>query len=328
MPDKYLYIIPFFSFFFSIIIILLGKKMIKNRDLISKGIPLVGGLSIGLPCFVAGALFFYCSGCPAGKAIGILTSSLLMFIFGVIDDRYELSVKAKIATQSAAICLLVLQGIQTHIVYVGNIANIVVTFIWIIGITNAFNHLDIMDGLAGSVAFIANLAFFIFGYVNRNMLVMVLALTLGGALSSFLIFNFPPAKIYMGNSGSHFLGFVLASMALINSYAPLERPIALLAPLFILGLPILDTCFLIIMRIRQKKSPFMKSDDHLAIRFLKSGYSKKKTLSIMFLITAAFSLSGLCLSRLLNPLALLPVLIIIFIGVNIIIKTNRAGNSG
>lgn len=328
MADNYLYIIPFFSLFLSIVIILLGKKFFKNRALISKGIPIVGGLSIGLPCFLAGALVLYLSGCLAKELTGILTSSLLMFIFGVIDDRYELSVKAKIATQAAAICLLILQGVQTRIVYIGDIPNIAITFIWIIGITNAFNHLDIMDGLAGLVAFVANLAFFITGYVNGNMLVIVLTLALGGALISFLVFNFPPAKIYMGNSGSHFLGFVLASMALVNSYAPLERPLALLTPLFILGLPILDTCFLIIIRIRQKRSPFRKSDDHLAIRLLKSGYSKKKILLIMFLITAVFSLLGLVLSRVLNLLTLLPVLIIIFIGVSIIKETNRVSNCG
>jgi UDP-GlcNAc:undecaprenyl-phosphate GlcNAc-1-phosphate transferase len=243
-----------------------------------------------------------------------------MFIFGVIDDRYELSVRAKIITQAAAICLLISQGIQTHIAYVGNIFNIVITFVWVIGITNAFNHLDIMDGLAGLTAFVTNLAFFIIGYVNGNIYVMVFTLVLGGALSSFLIFNLPPAKIYMGNSGSHFLGFILASIALINNYAPLERPIALLSPLFILGLPILDTCFLIIMRIKQKRSPFRKSDDHLAIRFLKSGYSQKKTLLIMFLIATAFSLLGLSMSRLPNYLGMLFVLIVIFITINIVKK--------
>ncbi|MDD5281458.1 MAG: MraY family glycosyltransferase [Candidatus Omnitrophica bacterium] len=293
MSDKYLYIIPFFSFFLGIIIIFLGRTIFRHQGLTSKGISIVGGFSIGLPCLFTGALVLCFSGCPEKGTIGILTASLLMFIFGVIDDWHELSIGAKIATQAIAICLLVLQGMQTHIIYIGNIPNIAITFIWIIGITNAFNHLDIMDGLAGLVAFVINLAFFVTGYVNGNMHVVVLTLALGGALASFLIFNLPPAKIYMGNSGSHFLGFLLASMALMDSYAPLERPIALLAPLFILGLPILDTCFLIIIRIRQRRSPFRKSDDNLAIRFLNSGYSKKKTLLIMFSMAAVFSLLGL-----------------------------------
>ncbi|GAH05852.1 unnamed protein product, partial [marine sediment metagenome] len=118
------------------------------------------------------------------------------------------------------------------------------TFLWIIGITNAFNHLDILDGLAGGIAVISSAAFFLIALSNANLGVAIPALVLVAVTLSFLRYNLSAAKVYMGNSGSHFLGFTLAAIALGISYAPLERKIALLSPLLILGFPIFDTAFL------------------------------------------------------------------------------------
>jgi len=115
----------------------------------------------------------------------------------------------------------------------------------------------------------------------------------------------------MGNSGSHFLGFVLAAIALVISYAPLERKIALFSPLLILGLPIFDTAFLISMRIIKKSLPFKKSNDHLALRFLALGYSRKKTLLIMLTLCLFFSLCGILVSLVSN---LSGITIIVFVG--------------
>lgn len=223
-----------------------------------------------------------------------------MLILGLIDDRRELSVTAKFSAQIIATCFLIAFGVRTHIVYIGEAPNIIITFLWVIGIANALNHLDIIDGLAAGVALLASLAFFIICVMNHDIAMAVVSLTLSAALASFLSFNFPPAKIYMGNSGSHFLGFVLAAVAMAISYAPMERKIALLTPLFILGFPLFDTAFLVFARIMKKSLPFKKSDDHLALRFLSLGYSKKKALGIMFSLSSCFVFCGILISQVPN----------------------------
>jgi UDP-GlcNAc:undecaprenyl-phosphate GlcNAc-1-phosphate transferase len=232
-----------------------------------------------------------------------------MFLFGFLDDHYELSIIAKFIVQIICAGMLVLFDIRTHIVNIPEPLNIIITLIWVIGITNAFNHLDVMDGLAGSVAVIVSLAFFLSS--GTDCYSAVLSLALLGSLLAFLSFNLPPAKIYMGNSGSHFLGFVLAAVALIISYAPLERRMALLSPILILGFPIFDTVLLIFTRVWKKKIPFKKSNDHLVLRFLALGYSKKKALLFMAGWALFFALCGLIVSRASNLWGIITVIFVI-----------------
>ena len=276
-----------------------------------QGIPLIGGIAMGLSFIFTCLLWFSLHKGLSQEARGIIVTSFIMLIFGAIDDRRELSVLAKFLVQIIATSLLIFFGIRTQIVYIGNLSNIIITFIWVLGITNAFNHLDVIDGLAAGTAIIVSLAFFIISLSNGDIKTAILSLSLAMAALSFLIYNFPPARIYMGNSGSHFLGFVLAAIALVISYAPLERKIALFSPLLILGLPIFDTAFLISMRIIKKSLPFKKSNDHLALRFLALGYSRKKTLLIMLTLCLFFSLCGILVSLVSN---LSGITIIVFVG--------------
>ncbi|MBU1727300.1 MAG: undecaprenyl/decaprenyl-phosphate alpha-N-acetylglucosaminyl 1-phosphate transferase, partial [Candidatus Omnitrophica bacterium] len=228
-----------------------------------------------------------------------------MLIFGLLDDCRELSIIAKFLVQIIATTVLVIFGIRTQIVYIGAPMNILITFIWVIGITNAFNHLDVMDAVAAATAMIVSLAFLVISILNNDLKTALFSLVLFGAVSGFMIFNFPPAKVYMGNSGSHFVGFVLAAMTLVISYAPMERKIALFSPLLILGLPIFDTLFVILMRISKRQLPFRKSADHLPLRFLALGYSKKQSLLFMCLLGVIFALFGIALSRVANLLGLI-----------------------
>ena len=127
----------------------------------------------------------------------------------------------------------------------------------------------------------------------------------------------------MGNSGSHFLGFALAAIALIISYAPLERKIALLSPVLILGLPIFDTAFLILARIIKKSLPFKKSNDHLALRFLALGYSKKKALLTMLALCLFFSISGVWLSQVPNIFGFGIIGFLILMSLALTLKVNK-----
>ncbi|MFH1397188.1 MAG: MraY family glycosyltransferase [Candidatus Omnitrophota bacterium] len=322
--NKYYYIIILISLLSGIFFLAFLKNIsLKYRILSPKGTPVIGGIGLGLSFFASVLLGVYLFKILDKRIIGILISSFLMFVFGIIDDRRELSVKAKIIAQSVAVCVLISYGVHTRIVYIGALLNIVVTFVWIIGITNAVNHLDIIDGLAGSVVFIANAAFFAICFAKGDLNIIVLTLALAGSLVSFLIFNIPPAKIYMGNSGSHFLGFILAVMAISISYASLKQPIALFSPLLILGLPIFDTFFLIIRRIRRSLSPFNKSDDHFVFGLQKLGYSNKKTLLFMFMLTCFFTFSGILLSKVNNLTGVLIIAIVILASILMAKKINK-----
>lgn len=303
-----------------IFLILLKKLAVNHNILINKGIPVIGGMSMGLSfalaCLLAVFLF---NGLPK-QATGIIVSSLIMLMFGILDDYRELSVCAKFFVQIVAASFLILLGVKTDIIYIGNIFNIIITFLWVLGITNAFNLLDIMDGAAAVVGIIVCLSFSVISFLNADTNTLALTLALAGAIASFLIYNLPPAKVYMGNSGSHFLGFVLAAIALTVRYASLETKIALVSPLFILGLPLFDTGFLIFIRLCKKKVPFSKSNDHLALRLLALGYSKQKVLLILLGLGLFFSLCGIALIWVSHPADLF---IIVFAIITMFFLTNR-----
>lgn len=312
------------SFFTGIIFVLLLRKLSARYNvLIYQRVSLIGGIAMGLSfvfaCLVA--LLFY--GNFPQEAKGILIASFIMLVLGVIDDWKELSILAKFLAQIIATSFLLFFGVKTQIVYIGNPANIIITFIWVLGISNAFNHLDVIDGLAAGCAIIVSLAFFSIAILNNDLRAAIVSLALAVAAFSFFIYNFPPARIYMGNSGSHFLGFTLAAIALIISYAPLERKIALLSPVIILGLPIFDTTFLILVRIIKKSLPFKKSDDHLVLRFLALGYSKKKALLTMLALCLFFSISGVLLSQVSNLFGMVIIGFLILMSLTLTIKVGK-----
>ncbi len=326
MQADWAYIKNILSFFLfsgalgALYIFLLQRAAFKTKILLSGSTPLVGGLGIGLSflcaCFLG---FFVYRGLWQGAA-GIVIPALIMLFFGLVDDWHELSVVAKFLAQIVATTLLIFFGVRTHIVYIGDTLNIIITYIWVLGITNAFNHLDVMDGVTAGCAFIVSFAFFIVSALNGDIKSAVLCCALAGSIFSFLIYNFPPAKIYMGNCGSHFLGFLLAAISLAISYAPLERKIALISPLLILGFPVYDTVFLVLTRISKKISPFRKSNDHLVLRFLVLGHSKRKALLIMLSLCFIFSLCGVVLSRVHSGIG---VIIFIFVILASLALTNR-----
>jgi UDP-GlcNAc:undecaprenyl-phosphate GlcNAc-1-phosphate transferase len=285
--------------------------------------PHIGGLGMGVLFLTAAMIALSLFKTSQALLLGILIPSMSMLFFEIIDDKREFSVNQKFFIQIISASLLILSGIRTHIVYIGDTANILITFIWVIGITNAFNHLDIMDGLAAAIATIISFAFFITAIICNNPSIAFLSLSLTGIALSFLAYNFPPAKIYMGNSGSHFLGFVFSAIALVMTYASIEKKIALLNPLLILGMPILDTSFVILMRIKKGKSALEKSNDHLALRFLKLGYSKKQTLFYMSSMSVILALFGILLRMLPNFIGFLIICLIIIASLKLIKKMGK-----
>ncbi len=282
----------------------LRKLALKYKILYSQAIPLVGGPGIGL-AFIS-TLFFSSFILPAfsGKLLAVAAAALIMLFFGIIDDLKELSVMHKLITQSICIVFLISCGIKTDIMYLGFWGNLLVTFFWLLGVTNAFNLLDILDGLTTGLVLIISSAFLLIGCLSSDLNVQILSLILCAISAGFLFFNFPPAKAYLGNSGSHFLGLMLAAMALIARYATENNGFALFSPLVILGLPIIDTLLLIIFRMMRKKLPFNKSKDHLALKIKALGFSPVRIILIMYSLCFIFSGCGVILTQVSNFTAL------------------------
>ncbi|MFA6384532.1 MAG: MraY family glycosyltransferase, partial [Candidatus Omnitrophota bacterium] len=234
---------------------------------------------------------------PFFNSPAIVLSGSIILISGVWDDFRELSVTAKILLQVCAVSVLVSSGFRTHIVLLNTPANIAVTFLWILTITNAFNLLDIMDGLCAIITLAVAAGLFFICILNGDIQNAGLLAIVLGAVAGFLVFNMPSAKLYLGNAGSHYLGFALAVLSINISYAPITRQAALISPVIIMGFPLFDTVFVALMRLKKGRSAFQKSGDHLALRFLKLGHSQKNALLFMLIGAVIFSGSGVIISQ-------------------------------
>ncbi|MDD2751773.1 MAG: MraY family glycosyltransferase [Candidatus Omnitrophica bacterium] len=298
----------------TLLLFFLQRLSKKYKILLIQGTPLIGGFSLATAFFLASILGIYLTNAVAKETSGLIFASLLMLIFGTIDDWRELSVGIKFLVQIICASVLIAFGVKTQIVYIGAPLNTLITLIWILAITNAFNHLDIMDGVAAFTALIVSVAFCVIAFFNHDIKSIVLSLALIGSILSFLRLNLPAARVYMGNAGSHFLGFLLAGLALTISYAPLERRMALLTPILILGFPIYDTLFLILMRLLKRKIPFNKSNDHLVLRCLAMGYSKRKALGFAIFWNLFFVFAAMLAYNASNWQAILVLAIVFLIG--------------
>ena len=268
-------------------------SVFKNKDNISilGGIGLLLSFMLGLLCFsLYGGMFL------SFELIHILIFSLIVFVTGLFDDFSEFSLYKKIFIQVAVIGVFLIHGKPIQIYFIPMWGNYLISFLWIIGITNVFNLLDIGDGLCGGVSLIAGLSFFVVLFISGNFLAAGLFAALCGALLSFLTLNFPPAKIILGNSGSHFLGFLFATLSIHGDYADLSNPFSVFIPLIILAFPLIDTFYLIITRINKGLVPLRKSDDHIFLHLLFSGKKRRPVLFDIYLVTFLWGISGVFLA--------------------------------
>jgi len=251
-----------------------------------KPIPYLGGLSIWLSFTVPVLLFIILKDTLTMETIGIITGGTIVCGIGLIDDLKKLSSWVKLFGQSIAACILLVCDVKLKVIFFPSYLNTILTFFWIIGITNAFNIIDIMDGLSAGCAFIASMTFFFIALGTNQFLVILTTAALAGSCLGFLYYNKHPAKIFMGDAGSLFLGFTLASISISASYTAVNN-IALLSPLLIFGVPIYDTFYVSLLRTLHKKSPFKGSKDHFAIRLKALGLKGSHIVLIVFLIQTA-----------------------------------------
>ncbi len=302
-----LYIITFLlALFFSLVSVPLVRKAAlflgfcdsPNEIKTHKGsVPVLGGLGVFFSFAAALVLIRLYTSFPTGTLRDlryILAGSFLILLLGLADDFKKpagLSVGFKFAVQFAIAIFMVFSGFKINFISPDYISW-ALSVIWIVGISNAFNIIDIMDGLSASQALAAALAFWFIALPSEQIYVNFLAASLSGAALGFLPYNFSSRlKIFLGDGGSLFLGFVLAVLSLGDEYSK-TNVLAVYAPLFILAVPIYDTFFVSAMRIKKGISPFSGSKDHYALRLEKMGFSRKKVVYISFIFSAFMGLSA------------------------------------
>jgi UDP-GlcNAc:undecaprenyl-phosphate GlcNAc-1-phosphate transferase len=235
-----------------------------------KPMPYLGGIAIYLSFLLALAFSF----APEfnKEVLGLLLAGTIVLLLGFIDDLGFLKTWVKFAGQLIAVLVLVKSGIYIKLVFLPIYVSIPLTFVWLVGMMNAFNIIDVMDGLAAGVAFFASVAFFFVALLNGRIMIAIVAITLAGSLLGFLRYNFTPARIYMGDTGSMFLGLMIGAMAMIGSYTE-KNFLGFLAPLVILGVPIFETFQVMFARWRKGIPVVQGSPDHYALRLRAAGLS-------------------------------------------------------
>ena len=312
MGLKYFTLLCVSAFIPSVSAYCLSRAFLRFKRLHNaSGMSLAGGASIGIVICLSAALLALLFPDSYHFYKALIPPALLILFAGFWDDIYELTVAGKLIIQLAATALLVVLGLRTRIFFLSDSANILVTFVWVLVITNAFNLLDIMDGLCAVVAIIVALGLSLVCLFTRDMPLSFFLGVFIGAIAGFLPLNLPHARLYLGNSGSHFIGFILAAVSIHMSYASIYNQTALISPVFIMGFPVFDTIFVSFMRLAQGRSAIEKSKDHLALRFLKLGHSKQNALFIMSGGASLFVLCGVVLSRLSGRVGVLMILIVL-----------------
>ncbi len=261
--------------------------------------PRMGGLAIFI-AFVFCVVIFI----PLRKeVIGLLLGSTFIVAMGILDDIKELSSKVKLAGQVVAAVILYASGVKIEwltspfggMLYMGHFSFFLTVF-WIVGITNTINFIDGLDGLASGVSSIISFTILVIAIRDGNHAVaLMMAAVMGGTLG-FLPYNFNPAKIFMGDTGSLFLGYILAGVSVMGAYK--NATILLTFSIFALGLPIFDTAFAIIRRFVHGK-PIMEADrGHMHHRLLDMGFSQRQAVVILYLISASFGVIAILLDYL------------------------------
>ncbi len=269
-----------------------GQYDIPNDRKIHKfPVPRVGGVAIwgGFMLTIGIFSIFYFSQFGNNALDGILLGATIIFFVGLLDDLYNLSPYLKLFGQFLAAAVAFQLGVQiTAVDLVFSKILLLqalcfpITIIWIIGISNAMNFIDGVDGLAGGVSMISALTLFVVALAMHEPVPALLAIMLSGAALGFLNLNFYPARIFMGDSGALFCGFILACIAVTGVLKTLTM--TMLVPVIILTVPIMDITYSTLRRLWKFQSPFHADSDHLHHKLLKAGFSQIRTVSAMYLI--------------------------------------------
>ncbi|MBN2346538.1 MAG: undecaprenyl/decaprenyl-phosphate alpha-N-acetylglucosaminyl 1-phosphate transferase [Candidatus Aminicenantes bacterium] len=251
----------------------------------SQPVPYMGGVIIYFSFIAPISLVFSFS----RSLLGILFASSILLLVGLFDDLKALTPGIKFLFQIVATYILLKSGIVIDLVFFPGWLDIVLSFLWILTVINAFNIIDIMDGLAASIGAMSALTILIISIYTHDFLVSIMAVSLAAALLAFLKFNWEPASIYLGDAGSMVLGLIIGSMALMLSYTPYNK-LAFVSGLLVLGVPLFDLGYVILLRALRGKMPFWGSPDHFALRLRKlKNWSSAKTVGAILYLQLALA---------------------------------------
>jgi UDP-GlcNAc:undecaprenyl-phosphate GlcNAc-1-phosphate transferase len=246
----------------------------------SEPVPYMGGVIVYFAFISPISLMFNFN----QQLLGILFASSILLLVGLFDDFKALTPGIKFLFQIMATYILLKSGITIDLIFFPKWLDILLSFVWILTAINAFNIIDIMDGLAAAIGALASLTVFIISLFNGDFLVAILSLSLAAALLAFLKFNWEPARIYLGDAGSMILGLIIGSLAMMVSYTRFNK-LAFVSSLFILGIPLFDLVYVSILRIIKGKMPFWGSPDHFALRLRKKkNWTSRQTVSAIVLL--------------------------------------------
>lgn len=217
------------------------------------------------------------------QMVSILLGATWVSLLGVFDDRWGLRPLLKLIGQVVGALILIFAGVQVQFLS-SQALNWAVTIIWVVGMTNAINFLDNMDGLSGGIAAIASAFFLLLAVQNGQYLVSVLSAALLGASFGFLVYNFNPATIFMGDTGSLFLGFMLAAVGIKLRFPNNTDAITWMVPVLVLGVPIFDTSLVVFSRLRRGLHPATPGKDHTSHRLVRMGFTQREAVMLLYLV--------------------------------------------
>ena len=268
-----------------------------------KPVPYLGGLAIALPISISSLTLLLTdidSSIKNEIYFGLILPSVVIAFVGLLDDIYELSPKIRFISQSLVglitSFILFINGTGVEILK-NPWLNGLLTSLWVVGIINAVNFIDNMDGLATGIAIIASLAFFIISFNNGQYLVAALSVALAGSCIGFIFWNKKPASIYLGDAGALYIGFLLAAISIridINQLPQIDR---IIVPILILIIPFIDTTQVVISRIYRGKSPFQGGRDHVSHLLLNKGLSENKVVITIWSFAILFAVIAIYLSK-------------------------------
>ncbi len=275
----------------------------NERKIHKHPIPITGGIGISIAFFliIIRNLRF------SNQVIGILLGTLILFITGVLDDIYKLPARVKLVLQIAAVTVLILFGIQVKVIPHGVpfkfFWDCLITYFGVLGIINAFNYMDGMDGEAAGLAIISGLTLFYISLLNGAQHIYWLAIALVGCCFGFLWYNFPRAKVFLGDNGSTVIGFLLAAIAIAGSWSAVNVYVAIATPVLIFSIYIFDMSYTTISRINNKTVRNLKQwfavtgKDHMHHRLVNLGFTKNYAVMIIWACSAVFSFSAFVIRK-------------------------------
>ncbi|MFA1822489.1 glycosyltransferase family 4 protein [Virgibacillus oceani] len=269
------------------------------RKIHTKVTPRLGGLAI-FAGFLIGLLYLS----PSHPNLPeIILGSTVIIITGALDDRYGLRPGVKLTGQLIAASFLISDGLiidRLTLPFIGTIElgflSVLITILWVVGITNAINLIDGLDGLATGVTTIALVSIFIMAMIDVQVMVAYLSIVLIGANLGFLYHNFHPAKIYMGDTGSNFLGYMIAVVSMLGLFKNIAL-FSFIIPVIVLAVPIFDTFFAIVRRAYNKENIMAADNKHIHYQLIRLGYSHRKTVLIIYGFSALFGVMAILFSN-------------------------------